>query len=382
MNSNNNNSPPKSALLDSAGSEALEPPTKRYRGANAAPVLPQNPLVATNPQLLNAYGALNNNTYGSAALLGGALAPASPQHLRGFLGGSGKAVEAKREPSQSPGATSNDGTEEVPPADVKTLFVSGLPIDTKHRELYLLFRAFSGYESCLLKGPAPAKPGQPINRKHSSPIAFVTFASRAQAEKAKTELQGVKFDPDLPTTLRLEFARSNTKASTTFNKLKRQHSPQPSAALGAALLQVHQQITLAQQQQHQNQQLAGAQQAALAAGASASPPNSVASPNTILPQPGFPPVSSTNQVHPAVLRIAQMQQVLQLAPGGFMNPGMQQPLPMQGLPPGVPPLHAPAAAVPAPAGQQRRTDPWAAAGQPHPAALAAAAAAAAGFPLL
>jgi len=31
------------------------------------------------------------------------------------------------------------------------------------------------------------------------------------AESAKQELTGVRFDPDLPQTLRLEFAKSNTK---------------------------------------------------------------------------------------------------------------------------------------------------------------------------
>jgi len=34
---------------------------------------------------------------------------------------------------------------------VRTLFVSGLPMDAKPRELYLLFRAYEGYEGSLLK---------------------------------------------------------------------------------------------------------------------------------------------------------------------------------------------------------------------------------------
>ena len=34
---------------------------------------------------------------------------------------------------------------------MRTLFVSGLPLDAKPRELYLLFRAYTGYESSLLK---------------------------------------------------------------------------------------------------------------------------------------------------------------------------------------------------------------------------------------
>lgn len=36
-------------------------------------------------------------------------------------------------------------------SQVRTLFVSGLPMDAKPRELYLLFRAYQGYEGSLLK---------------------------------------------------------------------------------------------------------------------------------------------------------------------------------------------------------------------------------------
>jgi hypothetical protein len=88
--------------------------------------------------------------------------------------------------------------------EVRTLFVSGLPMDAKPRELYLLFRGFKGYEGSLLKVTNK-------NGKNLSPVGFVTFANRVDAETAKQELTGVRFDPDLPATLRLEFAKSNTK---------------------------------------------------------------------------------------------------------------------------------------------------------------------------
>lgn len=88
--------------------------------------------------------------------------------------------------------------------EVRTLFVSGLPMDAKPRELYLLFRGFKGYEGSLLKVTNK-------NGKNLSPVGFVTFTNRADAETAKQELTGVRFDPDLPATLRLEFAKSNTK---------------------------------------------------------------------------------------------------------------------------------------------------------------------------
>ncbi|KAK4467609.1 hypothetical protein MN116_008460 [Schistosoma mekongi] len=100
------------------------------------------------------------------------------------------------------GTNNGDGTEH----QVRTLFVSGLPLDAKPRELYLLFRSFKGYLSSTLK-PAGK------NGKLTAPVGFVTFESREQAEEAMTKLQGVKFDPDGNQHMRLEFARSNTKVT-------------------------------------------------------------------------------------------------------------------------------------------------------------------------
>ncbi|XP_055344454.1 uncharacterized protein LOC129592439 [Paramacrobiotus metropolitanus] len=88
--------------------------------------------------------------------------------------------------------------------EVRTLFISGLPMDVKGRELYLLFRGYEGYENSMLK--ATGKIGKSV-----SPVGFVTFSSRALAEIARQDLQGIRFDPDAPQTLRLEFAKSNTK---------------------------------------------------------------------------------------------------------------------------------------------------------------------------
>ncbi|CAD0201812.1 unnamed protein product [Chrysodeixis includens] len=80
-------------------------------------------------------------------------------------------------------------------------------MDAKPRELYLLFRAYEGYEGSLLKVTSK-------NGKTASPVGFVTFHTRAGAEAAKQDLQqGVRFDPDMPQTIRLEFAKSNTKVS-------------------------------------------------------------------------------------------------------------------------------------------------------------------------
>ncbi|XP_010169175.2 RNA-binding protein with multiple splicing 2 [Antrostomus carolinensis] len=105
-------------------------------------------------------------------------------------------------------------------ASVRTLFVSGLPVDIKPRELYLLFRPFKGYEGSLIK----------LTSKQ--PVGFVTFDSRAGAEAAKNALNGIRFDPENPQTLRLEFAKANTKMA----KSKLMATPNPTnihPALGA-----------------------------------------------------------------------------------------------------------------------------------------------------
>lgn len=95
----------------------------------------------------------------------------------------------------------NNGEED----EVRTLFVSGLPANIRSREIYLLFRAYKGYEGFQLK--LTDKQGKP------SPVAFVTFLLREEAEECKKDLQGVRFDPEINQTLRIEFAKSNTKVS-------------------------------------------------------------------------------------------------------------------------------------------------------------------------
>uniref|UniRef100_A0A674DNR9 RNA binding protein, mRNA processing factor 2 n=1 Tax=Salmo trutta TaxID=8032 RepID=A0A674DNR9_SALTR len=102
---------------------------------------------------------------------------------------------------------------------VRTLFVSGLPVDIKPRELYLLFRPFKG-------------PFVSVFSPLFQPVGFVTFDNRTGAEAAKNALNGIRFDPECPQTLRLEFAKANTKMA----KSKLMGTPNPTnihPALGA-----------------------------------------------------------------------------------------------------------------------------------------------------
>ncbi|XP_067413070.1 RNA-binding protein with multiple splicing isoform X1 [Emydura macquarii macquarii] len=109
----------------------------------------------------------------------------------------------------------------LPEEEVRTLFVSGLPLDIKPRELYLLFRPFKGYEGSLIK----------LTSKQ--PVGFVSFDSRSEAEAAKNALNGIRFDPEIPQTLRLEFAKANTKMA----KSKLVGTPNPSTALSSTVPQ-------------------------------------------------------------------------------------------------------------------------------------------------
>ncbi|XP_019896053.1 RNA-binding protein with multiple splicing 2a isoform X1 [Esox lucius] len=117
--------------------------------------------------------------------------------------------------------------------EVRTLFVSGLPVDIKPRELYLLFRPFKGYEGSLIKLTSKQVRLCPYLRyEQSKPVGFVTFDNRTGAEAAKNALNGIRFDPESPQTLRLEFAKANTKMA----KSKLMATPNPTnihPALGA-----------------------------------------------------------------------------------------------------------------------------------------------------
>ncbi|XP_012505288.1 PREDICTED: RNA-binding protein with multiple splicing [Propithecus coquereli] len=93
--------------------------------------------------------------------------------------------------------------------------VRGYPWDVECRQLNFVLFSFQGYEGSLIK----------LTSKQ--PVGFVSFDSRSEAEAAKNALNGIRFDPEIPQTLRLEFAKANTKMAK--NKLV--GTPNPSTAL-------------------------------------------------------------------------------------------------------------------------------------------------------
>lgn len=121
--------------------------------------------------------------------------------------------------SGSSTAASTVAASGIPP--VRTLFVSGLPLDTKPRELYLLFRACPGFQGSQLR--MSGKDGRP-----PAPVGFVTFKTKAEADEALRTLQGIRFDPECTQTIRLEPARSNTKV---VNPKQQQFSPPTTTAM-------------------------------------------------------------------------------------------------------------------------------------------------------
>ena len=83
--------------------------------------------------------------------------------------------------------------------DLKTLFVSGLPFDITERELFHIFNRCAGFEDCRLQ------------IKTSSPVAFVSFLSGAEATKALSQMNGYSLDPENQRQMRCEMAKANMK---------------------------------------------------------------------------------------------------------------------------------------------------------------------------
>jgi RNA recognition motif-containing protein len=83
--------------------------------------------------------------------------------------------------------------------EIRTVFLSGLPEDVKEREIHNLFRFVPGYEGCKM------------TIMNQRPVSFASFQTREFAASAIQQLNGITFDPNVEQTLRVEFARANSK---------------------------------------------------------------------------------------------------------------------------------------------------------------------------
>eukprot|EP01126_Amoeba_proteus_P053474 TRINITY_DN6517_c0_g1_i1.p1 TRINITY_DN6517_c0_g1~~TRINITY_DN6517_c0_g1_i1.p1 ORF type:complete len:178 (-),score=22.35 TRINITY_DN6517_c0_g1_i1:965-1462(-) len=104
---------------------------------------------------------------------------------------------------------------------VRTVFISNLPHDVKHREIHNMFRiAVPGYERCkIAKDKADTPPTQ-------SKIAFASFVDRAAAMAAIQRLNGFQFDTERDCTIHLEFAKADDRSLT--KSVPREDSRRPS----------------------------------------------------------------------------------------------------------------------------------------------------------
>ncbi|RCV30456.1 hypothetical protein SEVIR_6G104300v4 [Setaria viridis] len=95
-------------------------------------------------------------------------------------------------PPPVPGAPGTAAADEV-----RTIFITGLPVDVKERELHNLLRWLPGFEASQ------------INFKGDQPMGFALFATAHQAVAAKAALQDLVFDAETKSALHTEMAKKN-----------------------------------------------------------------------------------------------------------------------------------------------------------------------------
>eukprot|EP00239_Pterosperma_sp_CCMP1384_P006359 CAMPEP_0197855722 /NCGR_PEP_ID=MMETSP1438-20131217/27138_1 /TAXON_ID=1461541 /ORGANISM="Pterosperma sp., Strain CCMP1384" /LENGTH=173 /DNA_ID=CAMNT_0043470931 /DNA_START=219 /DNA_END=736 /DNA_ORIENTATION=- len=110
-------------------------------------------------------------------------------------------------------------------ADIRTLYISGLPPDARERELRNLFRFDKGFE------------GARLVFKGASPIGFALFSSSDAAASAMDLLNGELYDPADQEGARfsIKFAKTNldlAKASKASAKMQMQQTQTGSTGQG------------------------------------------------------------------------------------------------------------------------------------------------------
>uniref|UniRef100_M8BF70 RNA-binding protein with multiple splicing 2 n=1 Tax=Aegilops tauschii TaxID=37682 RepID=M8BF70_AEGTA len=92
----------------------------------------------------------------------------------------------------APDAAARPGSDEV-----RTIFITGLPVDVKERELHNLLRWLPGFEASQ------------INFKGDQPMGFALFSYAHHAIAAKAALQDLVFDAETKSALHIEMAKKN-----------------------------------------------------------------------------------------------------------------------------------------------------------------------------
>ncbi|XP_035541773.1 RNA-binding protein 2-like isoform X1 [Juglans regia] len=109
-------------------------------------------------------------------------------------------------------------TQPLPPDASSTLYVEGLPPDSKKREVAHIFRPFVGYKEVrLVTKESKHRGGDPLI------LCFVDFVNPACAATAMSALQGYKTDDNDPDSsyLRLQFSRYPGPRSGSGSRGKR-----------------------------------------------------------------------------------------------------------------------------------------------------------------
>jgi len=146
----------------------------------------------------------------------------------------GQQQQQQVQPANEDNSTRNTNDTQAPPRqkrpkdpqvfeELRTLFISGFPTDIKEREIHNLLRFFPGYEGCVLN----------LNESAGRPVCFASFTDRNSALRALRVVQDLRFDPNVAQTLRVEFAKTNSKARRLppeFYAEKRRKAPLAAAA--------------------------------------------------------------------------------------------------------------------------------------------------------
>eukprot|EP00475_Leptophrys_vorax_P021137 TRINITY_DN2887_c0_g1_i1.p1 TRINITY_DN2887_c0_g1~~TRINITY_DN2887_c0_g1_i1.p1 ORF type:complete len:444 (-),score=112.84 TRINITY_DN2887_c0_g1_i1:96-1427(-) len=104
-------------------------------------------------------------------------------------------------PQASTASLPSSVVEQATVTGVTTLFVSGLPRDTRYREVFNLFRFEPGFEHCSFNG-----------EMGRSPSAWIKFDCIENAQRAMVKFTGFQLDPDgeVVHEMRLELAKKNS----------------------------------------------------------------------------------------------------------------------------------------------------------------------------